>query len=513
MAEPETDIPQPDANSRRPWLIWYVVVAVFFLLAVSPLWTSRFPPMQDYPQHLMMSHVLRYYRDARFDYPQYWDVRIHPVYATFHLITLAFSYVVPVETAGKLTLSLYPVLIALLVLRLGRRLGKDGPPWGALLFFPLAFNQQYFLGNENYFLSLPLLIMALLDYEDFLAGPMNTRSVLRHFFWETIVFVTHPFTFLVFASFAGVAALVKFRATENWLKKALCSMGGAFVLFLLVWLWNQLAAPVEKGANEGVGWLSPRVVLEFFTMMFAGMKGWSQASWPDVIIWFAVLTAVILGGVLDWKKRRRMPVLHLVYLVVGFIGLFVLPFRMIIFTFINLRVVAAVYFLLALAVAHVRFGKRLAVELVGVLGICMILSLVKQAHISAEVKEIAPVLAEMRPNARILPLVFDNDSPELDAAWFDVHLHDHNYYHVLVGGGFNPYLSHSPLIPVHYKKGVMRPAPGEYSAVYFSRQLHAADYDYFLLRSAPPGAPEYVGTIANKVAESGQWMLFERKGE
>ena len=126
-------------------------------------------------------------------------------------------------------------------------------------------------------------------------------------------------------------------------------------------------------------------------------------------------------------------------------------------------------------------------------------------------KEIVPLFAHMRPNARVLPLVFDNDSPELDSAWFDLHLHDHNYYHVIVGGGFNPYLSHSPLIPAHYKKDAMRPNPGEYRAAFFSRQLHAADYDYFLLRAPPPGAPEYFGSIAAKVAESGPWMLFERK--
>lgn len=512
MAEPTTELEPPNAKQLcRRRRVWHVTVGLFFLLAVSPLWTSRFPPMQDYPQHLMMSHMLRHWHDPAFDYPQYFDIRIHPAYATFHLITLAFSYLVPVETAGKLTLSLYPVLVAVLVLRLGRRLEKDGSPWGALLFFPLAFNQQYFLGNENYFLALPLLVMALLDYEDFLAVPLGAWSAVRLFFWEAVVFVTHPFAFLIFASLAGVAAIVKYRQTEKWIVKVLVSTGGAVVLFLLVWLWNQLSPAVEKGANEGVAWLSPRTVLEFFTMMFTGMKNWSQASIPDVVLWVAVFAVVVAGAVGDWSTRKGIPRLYLIWLAVGFVALFALPFRMILFTFINLRVVAAVYFLLALVAAQVRFGKRMAPCLVGLLGVCMVLSLIKQSRISAEVNEIAPLFAHMRPNARVLPLVFDNDSPELDSAWFDIHLHDHNYYHVLVGGGFNPYLSHSPLIPAHYKPGAMRPAPGEYRAVFFSRQLDAADYDYFLLRAAPPGAPEYVGSIANQVAVSGKWMLFERK--
>ena len=41
--------------------------------------------------------------------------------------------------------------------------------------------------------------------------------------------------------------------------------------------------------------------------------------------------------------------------------------------------------------------------------------------------------------------------------WFDIHPHDHNYYHILVGGGFNPYLFSTQLTPGC--RGQMRSCP------------------------------------------------------
>jgi len=95
--------------------------------------------------------------------------------------------------------------------------------------------------------------------------------------------------------------------------------------------------------------------------------------------------------------------------------------------------------------------------LVSAVGGLLLLSLVKQALISREIESIGPILARMPPNMRVLPLIFDHESPELDPVAFDPHLHDEKYYHVQVGGGFSPYLFETAVNPIQYRAGETTP--------------------------------------------------------
>ena len=74
-------------SQRNEELAWNVAVAGFLCLALWPLWSARFPPMQDYPQHLLHAHVLLVHDDPAFDYNRYYECAIRPVYATFFLAT------------------------------------------------------------------------------------------------------------------------------------------------------------------------------------------------------------------------------------------------------------------------------------------------------------------------------------------------------------------------------------------------------------------------------------------
>jgi hypothetical protein len=106
--------------------------------------------------------------------------------------------------------------------------------------------------------------------------------------------------------------------------------------------------------------------------------------------------------------------------------------------------------------------------------------------------------------------VFDRSSPQLDPAYFDVHLHAHDYYHLLKGG-LGPYFLKASVHPVHFKPAVVLPAPGEYSPALFRWEQHADNYQYFLVRRAPPGFVSYIGDHADLVTQNGEWMLFKRR--
>ncbi|MGA3266796.1 MAG: hypothetical protein ABSE16_08235 [Verrucomicrobiota bacterium] len=500
-------------TERNQSLAWRVTVGVFLCLALWPLWSVRFPPMQDYPEHLFHAHMLSVHNDPAFDYNRYYESRIRPVYASFFLTTLFFAKFLPIEIAGKLSLSLYPILVTILVVRLGSRLGREVVPWGALLFFPLMFNQLYFLGTVNFFLSLPILILTLLDYEDFLGGTLSAWAIVRHSLWQVALFITHPFSFLAYVSMATVCAILTRRVTGNWGSKLMASMGVTLPLLVLSWVEIKATPSSEVSEGLGWGWFSPQITMGFFALMFNGMRQLRVVDSVSLILW-GVVFAVVLGVLLvDWRKSGAVSLskMHLVFLVLGIVGLFILPFRIGTFTYINVRVATIIYFLIALLAARVRFRGWLACcLLIGLLGLCMIDSIAKQARISAEVNEILPIVHRIPPNSRILPLVFDHGSPELDKSWFDPHLHDHDYYHVLVGGGFSPYIFGTDM---RYKMGEERPAPGEYQPGRFSWEDYSADYQYFLIRGMPDGLDEYMSKTCDKLCVSGSWTLFERKLE
>src|SRR5208283_514306 len=138
-------------------------------------------------------------------------------------------------------------------------------------------------------------------------------------------------------------------------------------------------------------------------------------------------------------------------------------------------------------------------------------SVAKQWRISEEIKEIAPIVKMIPPNSEVLPLVFDRSSPELDRRYFDIHLHDYIYYHLLVGGGVTPYFFKQEMTPVHYLPGKEPPAPGEYDPFHFLWEKYSAAYRYFIVRSAPKMFIPYMLNFTSTAGHSGKWLLLEKR--
>ncbi len=442
-------------------IAWLVALEALLCLALWPIWSERFPPMQDYPQHLLQAQMLRVHNQPAFDYNQNFEFHLRPYYAAFTLATLLFSTVAPIEVAGKLALSLYPLLIALLVYRLGRRCGGRGAPWGALLFFPMAFNQQYFLGNTNYLLSLPLLFLALMDFEDLLAGPLRAWPALRQFLWQAALFIAHPFTLMAYAGLAIVSAIPVRDKKERFRSKVLLMAAGAILLLAAAWIESVAASAAKVPAGGEILWFPLHATLEFFALMFNGMQ-WSRGAQPVSLVLWAGVLAIVLGAVIARRKEKETTGLskkssgegarptndrdstgnsvgrppsadnllpwrdffdsptvfrrRALMLVPAVIAFFALPSCVGTFTFINLRVAAIIYFLLALMAADVEFRGWWRYALAVLLALTMADSIVRQERISAEVGEVVPVIERIPPNSRILPLVFDASSAELDPA-------------------------------------------------------------------------------------------------
>jgi hypothetical protein len=502
----EADFASVFADRQRALLL--IIALSMTVISLVPLWGRRFVPMQDYPQHLLQAQMLTAQNDPRLDYPENFEIRLKVgSYAAFYALTYGLDQLLPTEVAGKAAVSLYALLTGWLVVTLIIRSAGGFAPWGALLFFAVLFNQQYYLGNLNFLYSLPLLLLTLEDHRRFSEKRATVWSSLRQALWQLALLLSHPFTFLAYLGLAGTGSLLS-RRDRGKLLRGLAPVAAGLSL-LAIWFFLQQS---HQGVSpDRIKWMPVERALLFLGLPFVGMRWEHGVSWFTSLIWIAIGCLMVYLPLRDRHKPTGILDRYALFLLLTTLAVLLMPFRVEDYTFVNMRMSSIAYFLLAMVCSRIRFrgASRCALPL-------LVLALlghgvVKQWRISDEIARAEPVVTEIPRNARVMPLVFANDSPELEPRVFDTHLHVHNYYHILVGGGFSPYFWSMSMTPVHYKPGAERPAPGEYRPDRFEWQAHSADYQYFLVRGGPPAFDRYLTRWCERVADSEEWALYQRR--
>lgn len=479
-------------------------------LSLWPVWRFRFLPMQDIPQHLFVSYLLSTFDNPSFNWGQTFivDLKADP-YNLFYYTTGFFYLFFDIETSAKLFVSIYIMLVAFLALRASWSLNDHhAPPWGLLLLFPFSFSQIYFLGFTNYLISIPLLFLALLDLEVFVAGPLSIWSALRQVLYQILLFVTHPFTVLLYLGFA-LAGSFFYRSEGRSFKKALFAPL-LLALFFLFW-YGKSYNPDGLGptADWGVSWAPVLGTLGFFMLMFTGMQWTRAVHWPTVMAWLAIMGIFAAGSVIH-KRDTIIPWKTVCFLFLSLLGFWVLPFWLSYYSYFNLRIAPVSYFFLAMVLSRIKLGSKAALLLVGLTTLLMVFSANLHGKLSRETAEIMPLLTKMEGNAPVLPVLLDSSAAGLDPAFFyEFHKHDTNYYHIIAGGGATPDLFPNPLFPVRYKPGVTLPMPNDLDPSIV--QSYAPYYRYLLVRGAPGHYKQELSLYFNFAGQSGKWSLFESR--
>lgn len=504
---PSRDAARPFSPSPAALCVFYAFLAVLTLLSLYPIWMNRLLPMQDYPQHLFLAHVIATYEDPAYNWKSFYTVDLTPgPYMLWYLAMKPLSLFLGVEVAGKLLFSLYILLISLLT-HLARRLCPQGTmPWGALLLFPFAFNQIYFMGFPNYILSLPLLMLAVLDLEAFARGRFPGWRIALHGLYLVLIYLSHPYTVLVYVCLAATTALC-FRDRRDI---AVPLLTPAFVVVgvLLVWyLFRHGPSPGPNPYAWHLTWLPPNYSLLYLVLMFTGGRLTNGVAWFSLAAWSVVVVSVAHA----WRTSRghwRDLKLPLSLSGVTIAGYFVLPFWFGYYSYFNLRLAPVCYFLLALVCARLTMGLA-AGGLVGASAALLVLHITAtQVQVAKESESLIPLLANMNRNALVLPLLFDEGTTIIDPVFFgEFHKHEPGYYHVIVGGGANPTLFPSSMLPVQYRAGIRLPVPGRPDL--YSWQEHGRYYDYVLLRGAPANLLRLMQPYGEVIATSGPWALFK----
>ena len=488
--------------------LFHLAVLWFSGLSLWPVWRFRFPSMQDYPQHLFISYLLSTFDNPSFDWGKHYVVDLKAdSYNLFYYITKFFYLFCDIETAGKLFISIYIILVALLVLRASRSSNNDQtPPWGLLLLFPFSFSQIYFLGFTNYLISVPLLFLALLDLDSFVSRPLSIWHTLRQFLYQLLLFVTHPFTVLLYLGFAFAGSLF-YLSDGRKFRKALFAPIFLALLFLLWYGMSDSQGGSGLASDWGVKWWPADIALGFYMLMFTGMKWTSGVDWSATSIWLTIVGLFMFACIVH-RKNIVFPWKMASFFLLSLLGYAFMPFVITYYQFFNARMALVSYFSLAFIFARIKLGSKAVLLFVGLATLLMVLSSNLQEKLSRETAEIMPLLARMEKNAVVLPLILYSSAAGLDPVFFDeFHKHEPNYYHIFVGGGTTPALFSNPLLPVQYKLGVALPVPTNLTPA--SLQPYAPYYRYLLIRGAPDVYIWDLSHYYNFIAVSGAWSLFE----
>lgn len=487
------------------FLTW---VGVLTLACLWPIWAYRFLPMQDYPQHLFIAHVLSTFDSPGFDWQQNYELNSGwGAYTLTYGLLRLFATLTNIEAAGKLLTSLYVLLMSVVVLRAARYHSDVQTPWALLLIFPFIFNQTYFLGFQSYLLSIPLLFLALMDLADIASRPITIRSILFRFGILALLFLTHPFSVLTYLAFGLVMALFNFSDRAAFKK-----MVASLVLVTLAFVVWYIASSVQANAPKHdwlVWWWPLNEIAAFYFTMFTGMRWFNGVNFFALTLWGTVFGLLLYFAMREWKHLRVSAPLA-VLLALALLGYIILPHWMGYYSYFNLRLAPITYVLLAWLFANVRVPNK-AGHVCGVLVAGLVaVSINLHAKISAETEQLLPILAKMEKNSAVFPLLIDRGTTVIDSTiFYQQHAHDHYYYHVLVGGGVNPLPFPNPMLPLHLGQNHHWPTPKNLDQFPQDHwQALLSGYRYVLVRADNPEPIQRQFGFATMVEKSGPWTLL-----
>ena len=129
------------------WMVW-------------PLWSTRFLPIEDLPQHLAAVRVLHDFHDARYAFEQYFELSLgRTQYLAYYLIVHVLAYVLDLELANRVVMiacaAATPYALAYLLGALGKERAL------ALFALPLTYNAHLILGFINFLMAIPAALWGL----------------------------------------------------------------------------------------------------------------------------------------------------------------------------------------------------------------------------------------------------------------------------------------------------------------------------------------------------------------
>ncbi|HEV7505712.1 MAG TPA: hypothetical protein VGS07_12440 [Thermoanaerobaculia bacterium] len=181
----------------------YAVAALWVL----PLWVTPFPPMVDYPQQLALAAILRWYSDPARRFRETYELALWAPHGLFKMLVAGLAWVLPINVAGRLVVSLCLVAVGAAALALCRRAGRPAPY--ALLALALTYNYAFYWGFVDNLLAYPLALGGVALADRLFDRPFTARSWLALAAVCVLFYTVHLQFLLLFAGAVGWLAICR----------------------------------------------------------------------------------------------------------------------------------------------------------------------------------------------------------------------------------------------------------------------------------------------------------------
>jgi hypothetical protein len=487
------------AISRLGWPLLALVAAAS---AAAPLWSNRFLPFQDAPEHVAAIRVLADYHSPAFGFDHWFQIDLARLqYLAFYLPAAWLSKLTGPQVACRVMLTL---VILALPASLWMLLGAFGRDRRLAIFAPAVFHSTTaYLGFFNFLESIPVAIVAVALTERELRDPRRGRAVVLALASVVLIWL-HP-SALAFVLGAAVLLAVTSGAPRRRKLRALVPLVPAFALFC-AWAIQALAARGGPGMAKAGPEFRP-ISYELYDLVRFGNVLFGHA---DEVFWTA-LVGLWLAAVFfprgRWAQRDwRLPLLAGLALV----GYFALPIHMGFMGYIQTR---AVPFFVLLSFAALPIGRRRVTAMLLALAVAAqvaygvkLVTAYRAFDREADAVNLERVLDSAEPGERLMGLIWVRTSEIIQ---YKSYLHFAQYYEVERGGRARINFAETPWTPIRFRRDetpVPLPFGWENHPELFDADREGAETDYLLVRGPVLPPAEYVLR-----SHAGDWSLYERR--
>ncbi|MBI2129656.1 hypothetical protein HYU07_05430 [Candidatus Woesearchaeota archaeon] len=491
-----------------------IMLLVAFLIAINliPIWFFAYPPLQDYPQHLMQDKIVMDYQNKEFDYSKYFDLKFSLIPTLFSIFSIIlFSKIFGIYIAGKIFLSIYAILFPLSIFYF---LGAVGRRKAILGFFSFIFTYNWFFnkGLIDFAISLPFFFFALgywLNNRD----KMNIGKILISTILALLTLFSHLFSFIILLISVFLVQIFRYKNKKQAFTTTIPFILPV-ILFAIFWFTRTPdAAPIDI-----LSAFNPLVLLKSFFGMFLSFSPVLEAAILAVpLLYFVFLflrkfladKPFLIKRLFNKKYKNEFLILALILLLLFVIS----PPDLKTWAHFKIRFVP---FIVLFFVSWLEPPKKkrlfLFITLIAAV-LLLMLTFFNYYNINKDFSDYSSGISVIERNKLILPITIK------DLYGYTMRPYEHfwAYYHI-EKGGTGPYVfaGHSTHL-IAYKEKMPAPksiiaAPNELSQqLNFSRKI-LSYYDYILLWGE---SSEVESAVINSgfslLHEKGNLKVYENK--
>lgn len=486
---------------------WRWLLLASALVAVAPLWTAKYLPFLDLPEHVAAIATLRHWNDPSWgDGATYALTLGRTPYLAYHLAGAALAFPLGPELANRVLLSAAGIALPYSVRALLRAYETDERL--ALLACPLFWSRPLVIGFLPYVAALPVLCFALALVVRDRRQTRRAHGAIALAAAAVLLFFLHVAAVVVLGVVVSALWAIPYpkRSLRGFLRAAAPLLPSAACAAIWAVRADRLVERVTYGPSRSK-----------LGELFAGWSHDIWASHVDEVVGIGFWGIVLWLGV---QRRSDEPggawaVLARLAPFAGVLLLFfVLPYRVGAGAMLNVRL-AVLLALFVLLVPRPDPGPRSDVALVCGALLTLVTAIDATAQIrraQRELGDLDAVLAEIRPKARLLTLLFDRSSEITHGSSF---VHAAAYHRLRGGGVASPSFSELAHWPIQYRPEARPPTKRvlfwDFKPCLFRNTVDGPYYDFILARGLDPFAHDPPGPAWRRLAVIDGWRLYERE--